>query len=45
MNAKVKAIKTLYRANRITLDGVKKAVVDGVITHEQFTEITGQAYA
>ena len=44
MNAKAKAIKTLYLAKRIALDGVKKAVVDGVITKEQYTEITGKKY-
>ena len=44
MNEKAKAIQTLYRAKRITLEGVKKAVVDGVITKEQYTEITGKEY-
>lgn len=44
MSAKAKAIKTLYRANRITLDGVKEAVINGIITKEQYTEITGKNY-
>lgn len=44
MNAKAKAIKTLYKANRISLDGVKQAVINGVITEEQYTEITGKDY-
>ena len=44
MNAKVKAIKTLYRAKRITIDGVRLAVVDGIITKEQYFEITGKQY-
>ena len=44
MNAKAKAIKTLYNAGRISLDGVKEAVVSGVITGEQYTEITGKDY-
>lgn len=44
MSAKAKAIKTLYRAKRITIDGVRQAVVDGLITAEEFTEITGEAY-
>ena len=45
MSAKAKAIKTLYRARRITLEGVKQAVADGIITKEQYTEITGEQYA
>lgn len=44
MNVKAKAIRTLYLANRITLEGVKQAVVNGVITKEQYTEITGKEY-
>lgn len=44
MNAKAKAIQTLYRAKRITIEGVKQAVLDGVITKEQYTEITGKDY-
>lgn len=39
-----KAILTLYKAKRITLDGVKKAVKDGVITEAQYKEITGDDY-
>ena len=30
---------------RITIDGVKKAVADGLITEDEYQEITGQAYA
>lgn len=44
MSAKAKAINTLYRTKRITIDGVKKAVVDGIITKEQYKEITGEWY-
>ena len=44
MNVKAKAIKTLYLAGRITLEGVKQAAVNGVITKEQYTEITGKEY-
>ena len=45
MNAKAKAIRTLYRAKRITIEGVRKAVAESVITAEQFEEITGEKYA
>jgi len=44
MNVKAKAIKTLYKAGRISIDGVKKAVEDGIITKEQYLEITGKQY-
>ena len=44
MSAKAKAIKTLYQAKRITTDGVKQAVVNGIITESEYTEITGTSY-
>ena len=44
MTAKAKAIKTLYRAKRITIDGVKQAVNNGVITEGEYTEITGESF-
>lgn len=45
MSVKAKAVRTLYRAHRITIDGVRKAVSDGLITAEEYTEITGETYA
>ena len=42
MSTKAKAIKTLYRAKRITLDGVKQALKDGIISEMEYTEITGE---
>ena len=45
MSIKAKAIKTLYRAKRITIDGVKQAVVDRIITAEEYVMITGEQYA
>ena len=45
MSAKAKAVYTLYRAKRITLDGVRQAVADGLITEAEFTKITGEVYA
>ena len=44
MSVKAKAIKTLYRAKRITLDGVKQAVADGIITADEYKEIVGEEY-
>jgi hypothetical protein len=44
MSAKAKAIRTLYRAKRITIEGVKQAVVDGLITEAEFKTITGEEY-
>lgn len=44
MTAKARAIRTLYRAKRITIEGVRQAVVDGLITTEEYKEITGKDY-
>lgn len=44
MSAKAKAVRTLYRAKRITIDGVRKAVADGLITAAEYTEITGEVF-
>lgn len=41
MSARAKALKALYQRGRITKDGLRKAVADGVITVEEFTAITG----
>lgn len=40
----VKTLQELYRRKTVTKNGLKKAVKDGVITKEQYTEITGEAY-
>ena len=39
MSVKARAIRTLYRAKRITADGVKQAVKDSIITLEECREI------
>ena len=44
MSAKAKAIRTLYRAKRITIDGVKQAVVDVIITEDEYKTITCEDY-
>lgn len=44
MSIKAKAIRTLYRSKRITLEGVKQAVVDGIITENEYKTITGKDY-
>lgn len=44
MSAKAKAIRTLYRAKRIAIDGVKQAVVDGIITEVEYKQITGNKF-
>ena len=44
MTAKANAIRTLYRAKRITVDGVRKAVEDGLISPAEYKEITGKEY-
>ena len=44
MSTKAKAVRTLYRMKRITINGVKKAVADGLITKEEYREITNTEY-
>ncbi|MCQ2439441.1 MAG: XkdX family protein [Oscillospiraceae bacterium] len=44
MSAKAKAINTLYKRGKITKDGVRKAVEDGVITEAEYMEIVGEPY-
>lgn len=44
MSARAKALQTLYRRGRVTIDGLRQAVEDGVITPEEFKIITGIDY-
>lgn len=44
MSTKAKALENLYRRNKITEDGLRKAVFDGVITEAEFYEITNKIY-
>jgi len=41
MSPKAKALQNLYRRGKITVDGLRKAITDGVITKEEFMLITG----
>lgn len=45
LTIKARSIYTLYRTKRITLDGVKKAVADKLITEAEYKEITGEDLA
>lgn len=42
MSVQAKAIKTLYKANRITIEGVKVAVLNKIITEAEYAEIVGK---
>ena len=44
MTVKANAVRTLYRAKRITIDGVRKAVEDGLISPAEYKEIIGEEY-
>ena len=37
-------LKNLYARNKLTKNGLRKAVADGVISVEQYTIITGEDY-
>lgn len=44
MSARARALANLYRRNKVTKDGLKRAVADGVITNTEYREITGEEY-
>ena len=44
MNARAKALDNLYRRKKATKEGLKQAVLDEVITLEEYEEITGESY-
>lgn len=41
MSAKAKAINTLYKAKRITVDGVRQALANKIITESEYSQIIG----
>ena len=44
MNVRAKAMANLYQRNKITKEGLKQAVLDNVITPEEYQEITKEQY-
>lgn len=44
MSPKAKALQNLYRRGKVAIEGLRKAVEDGVITAAEFRIITGQEY-
>ena len=42
MSIKAKVLKRLYDKNKVTKDGLKQSVMDGVITRNEYKEITGE---
>ena len=44
MSRKAQILKKLYDEDKVTLEGLKQAVYDGVITKEEYKEITGRTY-
>lgn len=41
MSSKAKTLQNLYRKGKVTKEGLQKAVIDGVITPEEYQEIVG----
>lgn len=44
MSTRAKAMANLYRRNKVTKDGLKQAVEDGVLTAGEYETITGESY-
>lgn len=44
MNVRAKAMANLHQRNKITKEGLKQAVLDNVITPEEYQEITKEQY-
>ena len=42
MSAKAKALMNLYRRGKVTIEGLQKAVQDGVITEAEYHLIIGE---
>ena len=44
MSPRAKALNNLYKRGKVTIEGLRQAVVDGTITAEDFKLITGIDY-
>ena len=44
MSARAKAMANLYRRQKVTKEGLRQAVADGVLTAAEYQEITGTLY-
>ena len=44
MSIKAKVLKRLYDRGKVTKDGLRQSVADGVITDGEYLTITGEAY-
>lgn len=45
MSARAKAMQNLYQRGKVTKAGLQQAVKDGVITADEYANITGEAYS
>ncbi|MBP1737550.1 MAG: Phage uncharacterized protein (Phage XkdX) [Oscillospiraceae bacterium] len=43
MTTKAKALQTLYKRGKVAASGLQQAVSDGMITADEYAEITGTA--
>lgn len=41
MSPRAKALQNLYKRGKITIEGLQKAVEDGIITEEEYNIIVG----
>lgn len=44
MSVKARVLKRLYDRGKVTKDGLRQSVADGVITAGEYAEITGEVY-
>lgn len=44
MSRKAQILDKMYKQGKVTIDGLRQAVEDGVITEAEFEEITGENF-